>query len=387
MDTIKKILLFGIPVSICNFRCHYCYLSQRKESFQGIYPEMKYTPEEFGKAMSSHRIGGIAYGNFCADGETFLVKDIDLYVKAFLEQGHYAEVVTNMTITKALERFLSWDKNLLKHLEFKCSFHYLELKQKGLLDVFAENVNRVWNAGASANIEITPSDELIPYIDEVMAFSLEHFGALPHLSIARDDRTDAIDYLTKLGMDDYDRIWSQFDSDFWKFKKTIFGVKQTGFCYAGDWSMYIDLCSGDARSCYCGTSMGDVFQNPEMPFPKKAIGSCPIAHCYNGHMLLTLGLIPGATDIGYGDIRNRIRSDGSEWLQPELRDFFNSHLASSNRRYTPIGKYYHRVRNYCQNPNNQKNMIHAIKKSPNFIVQKVLGKNLYGKIKKHFKED
>ena len=387
MDKIKKIFLFSIPVSICNFRCHYCYLSQRQDSFQGIHPEMKYTPYEFGKAMNVKRTGGIAYANFCADGETFLVKDIDLYVKAFIEQGHYAEVVTNMTITSVLERFLLWDKSLLKHLEFKCSFHYLELKKKGLLGIFAENVKRAWDAGASATIEITPSDELVPYIEEVMDFSLKHFGALPHLTIARDDRSSAIDYLTNLSMDDYDRIWSQFDSDFWKYKKSIFGTKQTKFCYAGDWSLNINLCTGEARSCYCGPFIGDVFQNPQKSFSKKAIGSCPIAHCYNGHALLTLGLIPNSTDIGYGDIRNRVRPDGSEWLQPELKAFFNSHLVSSNRTYSPIKKFFHRANTHFQNPNNRKNMIHAVKKFPNFIAQKILGKNRYERIKQHIKGD
>ena len=52
--------------------------------------------------MRVSRIGGVAYGNFTADGETLLVKDIDLYVKAFVEHGHYAEVVTNLTVTKVV---------------------------------------------------------------------------------------------------------------------------------------------------------------------------------------------------------------------------------------------------------------------------------------------
>ena len=51
--------------------------------------------------------------NFCADGETLLTKDLDLYVKELVEEGHYAEVVTNLTRTAALEKYLSWDKDLL----------------------------------------------------------------------------------------------------------------------------------------------------------------------------------------------------------------------------------------------------------------------------------
>ncbi len=142
MDKIKKIILVGIPMSICNFRCHYCYLSHKDKSFQGVQPKMKYSPEQVAKALSPERIGGLAYINFCAEGETLLTKDIDLYVKPLLEQGHYVEFVTNLTVTPVLEKFLSWDREILKRLEFKCSFHYLELKKKNLLNTFAENVKK-----------------------------------------------------------------------------------------------------------------------------------------------------------------------------------------------------------------------------------------------------
>ena len=164
MDKIKKLILFRIPMSICNFRCHYCYLAQRDEHYQGIQPEMKFTPEQVRKAMSKERLGGPAYMNFCADGETLLVTNLDQYVKELVEEGHYAEIVSNMTINPMLDKILAWDRALLSHIEFKCSFHYLELKKKNLLNRFAENVNRAWEAGASVNIEVTPSDELIPYI-------------------------------------------------------------------------------------------------------------------------------------------------------------------------------------------------------------------------------
>lgn len=332
-DKIKKIILFSIPMSICNFRCSYCYLAQRDEHYQGIQPQMKYSPEQIERALTIERVGGVAYTNFCADGETLLLKNIDEYVKAVVKNGHYAEVVTNMTITPVLEKFLSWDKELLKHVEFKCSFHYLELKKKNLLNVFAQNIQNVWKAGASANIEITPSDDLIPYIEEVKEYSMKNFGAFPHLSIARNDKTRKIEYLTNLSMEEYDKIWGQFDSEFWKFKKTIFGVRQNQFCYAGDWLLCVNLSTGIANQCYFGKQLGDIFADPNSPLPHQAIGSCQIAHCYNGHMLLTLGAIPGFTDVGYGDIRDRQRIDDETWLQPELKAFFNSKLEESNEIY------------------------------------------------------
>lgn len=340
MEPVNKILLFRIPVSVCNFRCHYCYLAQRPVHFQGNQPEISVSPDEFGRAFSAKRMGGVCYANFCADGETLLTKDIDQYVKEFCEQGHYAEVVTNLSVTHVLDRFLAWDKELLKHLEFKCSFHYLWLKEHHLLDRFAENVQKIWEAGASANIEITPSDELIPYIDEVKAFSMEHFGALPHLTIARDDRTKNIDYLTNLSLQEYDSVWSTFDSDFWRFKRSIFGVKQKGFCYAGAWSHYVDMVSGDAKPCYFGRVFFNFYKKVDGKYPtpsERAVGHCPLPHCYNGHALLTLGLIPGPYKTRYGSIRDRERPDGAHWLQSELRSFFDTKLDESHGVCSRLG--------------------------------------------------
>ena len=268
--------------------------------------------------------------NFCADGETLLTKDLDKYVKALVEEGHYAEVVTNLTVSNVLDKFLSWDKELLKRLEFKCSFHYMELKKKGWLERFAENVHKIWDAGASANIELAPSDELIPYIEEIKEFSIKNFGALPHLTILRNDRTSGIEYLTKMNEQEYDNTWKQFGSSFWEFKKSLFGKKQTGYCYAGAWSAYIDLTTGEATGCYGHVNLGNVFENPDQPFPHKAVGKCPIAHCYNGHAMLSMGLIPHLNDVHYGFLRDRVKVDGGTWLQPELRKFFDEKLEDSN---------------------------------------------------------
>ena len=345
---MKKIFLFSIPMSICNFRCSYCYLAQREEHYQGIMPEFKYTPEEFGHACSMERVGGASFGNFTATGETLLTKDIDRYVKAFVEQGHYAEVVTNLTVTPVIEKMLSWDKKLLKRLEFKCSFHYLELKKKGLLDRFAKNVKKIWEAGASATIEITPSDELIPYIDEVKEFSMKNFGALPHLTIARDDRTKGIDYLTELSMEEYEKAWSQFGSEFWEFKRRIFGKKQTDFCYAGMWSVHVNLATGDMKRCYWTKVFGNLFDNIEQPIPEAPVGKCGIAHCYNGHMLMAAGLIPELVkkdNVHYGDLRNRIKTDGFQWLQPELLEAFNNRVNDDNYEITVAEKRKHIIKN------------------------------------------
>lgn len=333
MDSVKRLIMLQVPTSICNFRCHYCYLAQRDIAYQGEQAQMKYSPTQVAAALSASRLGGPCFINVCADGETLLTKNIDLYLLELVKEGHYLEIVTNLTITPMIERILSWEPALRKHVEFKCSFHYLELKKKGLLDTFAENVHKIWEAGASATIELVPSDELIPYIEELKSYSMREFGALPQLTIARDDRTKEIKRLTKLSLPEYEKTWSVFHSDFWEFKQSIFGVKQKQFCYAGCWSITVNLANGIARQCYYH-ALGNIFDDPKAPLPLEPIGKCPIAHCYNGHAFLTFGLIPHQTDVRYGNIRNRVRADGSEWLQPELKAFFNGTLAAANAEWT-----------------------------------------------------
>lgn len=336
MNKVKRLILLSVPMSICNFRCSYCYLSQRDECYQGKQPQFKYSPSHVSQALSIERLGGKALINICADGETLLTKNIDQYVYALLKAGHYIEFVTNLSITPVLNKMLSWEPEIIKRIEFKCSFHYLELKKRNLLDIFVNNVHNIWKAGGSANIEITPCDEMIPYIEEIKAFSLKSFGALPHLTIARNDQTDDIDYLTNLSIDEYNLIWKQFNSDFWRFKKTLFKVRRNEFCYAGKWSLYINLENGIAEQCYKSRYKQNIFENISKPIVFKAIGHCMEAHCYNGHALLTMGCIPNFTHNKYGDIRNRRKDNNEEWLQTDLKTFFNTTLIESNDQYSSL---------------------------------------------------
>lgn len=339
MDKIKRIILLRVPMSICNFKCNYCYLAQRDVSFENKQAEYKYSCEEVRKALSKKRLGGPCYINICADGETLLAKNIVDYIYQLALEGHYIEIVTNLSATPVINEIISWDKEILNHISFKCSFHFLELKRLGLLEVFSKNVNSIWNAGGSATIEITPSDELIPYINEVMEFSYANFGALPHLTIARDDNNQKA-YLTSLNEEEYNNVWSQFDSDFWKFKKEIFGVKRKEYCYAGKWSLYVDLCTGETIQCYCSEFTQNIFEHPEKPIKFVAIGKCSDDHCYNGHALLTLGVIPGFTSYKYGDIRDRKTTSGKHWLSQSVLDFFNSTLEESNKTSNALTKTY-----------------------------------------------
>ena len=101
---------------------------------------------------------------------------------------------------------------------------------------------------------------------------------------------------------------------------------------------HVMMDSGEARQCYKGCRLGNIFANPEEPLPEIPLGRCIQPHCYNGHMLLTAGVIDGFTDVGYGDIRDRVRVDGTHWLRPELKEFFNTKLGDSNDKPSGLRK-------------------------------------------------
>ena len=109
------------------------------------------------------------------------------YAEALLEEGHYVMIVTNGTVSLSFDLLSELPLRLLNHLFFKFSYHYLQLKERGLLDRFFNNIKAMRDAGASFTLEVTPYDELIPYIDEMNDLAVEQLGALPHFTIARDE--------------------------------------------------------------------------------------------------------------------------------------------------------------------------------------------------------
>lgn len=337
MDKIKRFIDCYIPTEACNLRCHYCYITQKRK-FNSKLASFTHSAEEITSALSKERLGGVCLLNLCAGGETLLSNDVLPIVKALLESGHYVMIVTNGTLTKRFEEISLWEKSILERLFIKFSFHYLELKRLNLMEVYFANIQLMKSSDVSFTVEITPSDELIPYIDEVKATCIKHLGALCHVTIARDDRTNGIDILSSLSFEEYKDLWGQFESELFQFKSQIFYHKRTEFCYAGDWSAYLNLETGHLRQCYCGETICNIYSD-NGPIPFRAIGKkCSIPHCYNGHAFLTLGDIPELETPSYADVRNRVCVDGSEWLKPSMKSFMQSKLSESNEEYTFIKK-------------------------------------------------
>lgn len=273
-------------------------------------------------------------------GETLLAPQLTDYIRELLEEGHYVMVVTNATVSKRFDEIAEFPKELLAHLFFKFSYHYMELKKRNLLDVFFRNVCKMRDAGASFTLEATPSDELIPYIKEMQDEAVKHVGAVNHVTIGRDERVSGeLPILTNMSRDEYKRTWSVFKSEFFDYKMSIFGVKRKEFCYAGAWSLYVNLATGEASQCYCSYFKQNIFKDINKPIVFKPIGNnCKLEHCYNGHAFLVLGLIPELSAPTYGEIRNRVCVDGTEWLKPEMKSFMSTKLYESNKELSSAGK-------------------------------------------------
>ena len=341
MDKIKRYIDCYVPVTTCTLRCPYCYIT-RHRLFEGSLPKFEYSPEYVRKALSKERLGGTCLINFCAGGETLLAKEVVNYVRELLEEGHYCSVVTNGTLSNRIAEFAELPSYLTKHLFFKFSYHYLELKERNLFDTFFNNIRLVRDAGCSFTLELTPSDEAIPFIAEIKSRALHELGAWNHVTIARDEKDDSeLPILSTLSREEYKKTWGVFESKLFDYKYEIFETKRKEFCYAGDWTFSLNLMTGEMSQCYKGYYQQNIFEDISKPIAFRAIGAnCKEHHCYNGHAWLALGDIPTLKAPTYAEMRNRVCVDGSEWLSEEMRSFMSSKLYESNKQYNFLKRAY-----------------------------------------------
>ena len=317
MNKIKRFIECHIPITRCNLRCHYCYITNEHKN-DDIMPVFTHSAEKITNSLSRKRMGGMCMMNICGAGETLLPKEIVSIVYSFLNEGHYVTIVTNGTITERINEICGFPQKFLKRLFIKMSFHYLELMRLNLIEIFFKNIYTIKKNGVSFVVEITPCDEFIPYIDEIKRISLEKLGALPHITIPRDDHKKGIPILSKHTNTEFYNIWKVFDSKMLDFKMPIYGEKRNEFCNAGSSTFCVNLSTGNANQCYWGDYIGNIFSSDKLSY--KSVGkACKLPHCYNAHSFLLWGNIKNFTKITYADIRNRVCADGSEWLTPKMK--------------------------------------------------------------------
>lgn len=114
---MKRFVDCYIPITSCNFKCHYCYIGQTN-AFKNEIPKIEYSNEYIAKAFSKERLGGECILNLCAGGETLLILRIVDIIRLFLEEGHYVNVVTNGSLSDRFDEIVKFPSNLLKNLFF-----------------------------------------------------------------------------------------------------------------------------------------------------------------------------------------------------------------------------------------------------------------------------
>ena len=335
MENIKRLILCSLPVQKCNLKCDYCYISQTETWDEPS--RMKYPIEHIVKCLSYERLGGSCLINLTGYGETLLQPEIDLLVKGLIKNRHYIEIVTNGLLGNVIKRILDGDETQNSRVFFKLSFHYKQLKERGLLKQFWDNAALIKSLGASFTIELMANDSIEDDIQDIIDECKRNVGAVCQATIGRDDSKVDKRLLSSHSVEEYHEIWEKLESPMLDFKLKVLGIKRKEFCYAGEWSLLVDLYTGNARSCYKQPVTQNIFENSDKPIDFSPVGhNCSLPYCMNAHAHMVWGIIPEISTPTYCQIRNRRCVDGTEWLNKGCKQFFSSKLYENNAKYGVI---------------------------------------------------
>lgn len=347
MENIKCFIECLLPVTACNLKCSYCYVIQRNNRKLEI-PKLKYSPEYIGNALKKERFGGMCFFSICGAGETLLPEySVDI-IYNILKQGHIVNVTTNGTLTERFKKLCNFPKEYRERLNVSFSLHYIELKNRKLLDTFFENVRIVKETGISFVVQINLCDEYIKEKEEIKKICKEKLGALPQVAATRKESKDLeeIELLTNYSKQGYISYGNEFNSPLFDYTMKNFNKERKEFCYAGDWSFVLNLETGILQKCYFDPRKQYIFKNINKPIKFKAIGkNCMCKFCLNSSHFMSLGIIPDVDEnITYGKLRNR---DEANWYSPKMKIYLNQKLKNGNKEYTETKKRYVNVSNYC----------------------------------------
>lgn len=333
---MKRFFECLIPVTACNLKCEYCYVIQRNNRTMQM-PQFKYSPEHIGKALSKERLGGVCYFSICGAGETLLPHETLEIAKLLITNGHYVNITTNGTITPRFEEILSWEEKYRKQLHIAFSLHYIELKRKNLLRTFFDNVKRIRQGGCSIIVQINLYDGYFPYWDEIKELCITEVGAAPQVAVTRDEEAPRYKFHTSHTEEEYIAKGREFHSPLWDFTLENFNKHRTRqFCYAGDWSGTLNLCTGIMTGCYGQGIEQDIFANIHKPIKFQPIGcTCSNKFCMNSSHFLSLGNIPSYPTPSYASLRNR---QDALWYTEDMEQFLSQKLFESNIQYNGIQK-------------------------------------------------
>jgi len=283
----SKIIWASIPETRCNLSCDYCYVGKK----QGKKIVLPYSLEHILKCFHPKRFGGPIFFGGASAGETLLWENIVEFTRGMLSYGHVVSYTTNLTITPVIKKFCDFPRELRANLELDASFHYLELKKRNLLNVFFENLRMLKSAGISYAIFLVISDVYIPYLREISDLCKKEIGILPIAGMLREYDYKGGRLIRHYSSDEEKLIEETCDTRQWHIQKKLYGKKMTGFCYAGEYSINLNMETGNYSKCWGAAKMGNLFKNPDAPIKFEPIGFCPFRDCVCASYQF-FGLIP-----------------------------------------------------------------------------------------------
>lgn len=326
---IVKFIECLIPITLCNLKCHYCYVMQRHNRNMK-HAEFNYSVPHMLSCLTRERFGGSVYFSICGAGETTLCPELPELVKGLLSMGHIVNITTNGTGTKQLSQLLDIltpEEAEALHVSF--SFHYLELKRLKLFDTFFSNVRKVREAGCSYFVQFNLNDEYIPYLDEIKELVLTNTGALPQVAATRkeNDLKSDIELFSTLDDEQYYNYGKSFDSPLFEYTMKNFNVHRKEYCYAGQVSCVLNLATGNLQACYASIQQMNIFANPDSAIKFSPIGHhCPSRFCMNSSHFMSLGVLSKEDGITYTSLRNRRTADGGNWYNSLHQEVLSGRL-------------------------------------------------------------
>ena len=329
----KKFIEAIVPGTACNFTCSYCYVAQAEGVEKRALEKSRFDAETIGYALRKERIGGSAYINICGVGETLLPRGMPGIIMEILKQGHFVNIYTNGTVTSSIDQICAGDKNLLRRLCFSFSLHWIELKERNLLNVFSENIRKVRAAGCSIVCNMVLDDSYLPFLNEIRQWSIQTIGACPQLSFPKKwNNEDNYSPLTS-NIAILQEKAKSFQSPYFDFTSRFYNYDRKKFCYAGRWSFVLNLFTGDISQCYGSPVVQNIYKNLESKIKQKPIGfRCKSGAC-GGGLFLPMGVVPAIPTPSYEKLKNRATA---QWYSHEFAKFLSQQLSDNNKSFSAI---------------------------------------------------
>lgn len=301
IEKVSRAITVYVNGNTCNLQCPYCYV---KNSHPNENPEpmrLNYPLDQMIRAFNPERLGGIAEVTVIGSAETLLAKEVVPFVHGLLHYGHIVAVVSNATLSTRIDELLDCPKEDLKNLILKASFHYEELKKRELLSVYFQNIKKTIFSGASAFPFVVISPEYSKHLKEIGELITANLGIKAHCSPCNSINNEFdLRFHSEFDPQPTEELMQTIDCYFdTRLYRECVRYKevdvQNTFCYAGRWSLGIDMATGVTYKCHnFRMDSENFYKDVDKPYQwGEPIGmSCAIESCCLQYNFYSENLLP-----------------------------------------------------------------------------------------------